>query len=66
MVFFTPVILLMTQLAAPADPGVLVLERGVETFVGAVIGIAVAVLVQAPRLTSRTRIASRRGGADPT
>lgn len=59
MVFFTPVILLMTQLAAPADPGVLVLERGVETFVGAVIGIAVAVLVQAPRLTSRARLTSR-------
>lgn len=50
MVFFTPVILLMTQLAAPADPGVLVLERAVETFVGAVIGIAVAVLIQAPGL----------------
>lgn len=66
MVFFTPVILLMTQLAAPADPGVLVLERAVETFVGAGIGIAVAVLVQARRPTSRLRIASPRGGADPT
>ena len=66
MVFFTPVILLMTQLAAPADPGVLVVERGVETFVGAVVGIAVAVLVQSRRTTSRARIASPRGGADQT
>ena len=49
MVFFTPVILLIAQLAAPMDPGVLVLERAVETFVGAVIGIAVAVVVQRHR-----------------
>ena len=44
MVSFTPVILLMTQLAAPADPQVLILERGVETVVGAVVGILVVVL----------------------
>ncbi len=49
MVFFTPVILLIAQLAAPMDPGLLVTERAVETFVGAVVGIAVAVLVRAPR-----------------
>ena len=49
MVFFTPVILLIAQLAAPMDPGVLVMERAIETFVGAVVGIAVAVLVRAPR-----------------
>ncbi|MFJ6453178.1 FUSC family protein [Paenarthrobacter sp. NPDC091669] len=49
MVFFTPVILLIAQLAAPVDPGVLVMERAIETFVGAVVGIAVAVLVRAPR-----------------
>ncbi len=46
MVSFTPVILLMTQLAAPADPYVLITERGVETVVGAVIGILVIVLVR--------------------
>ena len=46
MVSFTPVILLMTQLAAPSDPTVLILERGVETFVGAVVGILVAVAVR--------------------
>ncbi|TLM87988.1 FUSC family protein [Pseudarthrobacter sp. NamE5] len=46
MVSFTPVILLMTQLAAPIDPGVLILERGVETLVGALVGIAVVVLLR--------------------
>ena len=49
MVFFTPVILLIAQLASPMDPGVLVLERAIETFVGAVVGIAVAVLVRSPQ-----------------
>ncbi|MBT8160491.1 FUSC family protein [Arthrobacter sp. GN70] len=49
MVFFTPVILLMTQMAAPASPAVLIVERGAETFIGAVVGIAVAVLVQGRR-----------------
>lgn len=60
MVFFTPVILLMTQLAAPADPAVLVVERGVETFLGAVVGIAVAVLVQSRRATSGGGVADQR------
>jgi Fusaric acid resistance protein-like len=53
MVSFTPVILLMTQLAAPADPYVLITERGVETVVGAVIGILVIVLVRRRRRTAR-------------
>lgn len=46
MVSFTPVVLLITQLAAPIDPGVLILERGVETFVGAIVGILVVVTVR--------------------
>ncbi|MET3719606.1 MULTISPECIES: FUSC family protein [unclassified Arthrobacter] len=46
MVSFTPVILLMTQLAGPTDPLVLILERGVETCVGAVVGILVVVAVR--------------------
>jgi hypothetical protein len=46
MVSFTPVILLMTQLAAPADPYLLVAERAVETLIGAGIGIAVVILVR--------------------
>ena len=46
MVSFTPVILLMTQLAAPADPHLLVSERAVETLMGACTGIAVVILVR--------------------
>ena len=46
MVSFTPVILLITQLAAPMDPALLILERGVETLVGALVGIAVVVAVR--------------------
>ncbi|WLQ08365.1 FUSC family protein [Arthrobacter oryzae] len=49
MVSFTPVILLMTQLAAPADPRILIMERAVETVVGAVIGIAIIVLIRRRR-----------------
>ncbi|MBX7443928.1 MULTISPECIES: FUSC family protein [unclassified Arthrobacter] len=52
MVSFTPVILLITQLAAPADPQVLILERAVETLVGALTGILVVVAVR--RAGSRT------------
>ena len=46
MVSFTPAILLMTQLAAPMDPSLLILERGVETFVGALVGILVVLAVR--------------------
>ena len=49
MVSFTPVILLMTQLAAPADPRILVTERAVETLLGAVVGILVVVLIRSRR-----------------
>lgn len=48
MVSFTPVVLLMTQLAAPIEPSVLILERGVETLVGALVGILVVVTVKSP------------------
>ncbi|MBT2531001.1 FUSC family protein [Arthrobacter sp. ISL-48] len=50
MVSFTPVILLMTQLAAPIEPAVLILERGVETLVGALVGILVVVVVRRRRV----------------
>lgn len=46
MVAFTPVILLMTRLAAPADPAVLIRERGVESPVGALVGIGAVVAVR--------------------
>jgi Fusaric acid resistance protein-like len=47
MVFFTPVILLMTELAAPVDPGRLVTERAAETLIGALTGIAVVLIIRA-------------------
>ncbi|MFC9354296.1 FUSC family protein [Arthrobacter sp. NPDC057013] len=49
MVWFTPVILLMTQLASPADPQVLIVERAIETVVGAGTGILVVVLIRSRR-----------------
>ncbi|MGN6440503.1 MAG: FUSC family protein [Arthrobacter sp.] len=45
LVFFTPLILIMTELAHPTEPGILIAERGLETLIGAVVGMAVAVLV---------------------
>jgi uncharacterized membrane protein YccC len=71
MISFTPVILLIGQLAAPADPQVLVTERAVETLVGAAVGILVVVLIR-PRLIrygradgpggTRRSYFARRGG----
>ncbi|AMM22145.1 hypothetical protein AX769_00640 [Frondihabitans sp. PAMC 28766] len=43
LVAFTPLILIMTQLAHPADPLVLLRDRAVETTGGAIVGILVAV-----------------------
>jgi hypothetical protein len=60
MVSFTPVILLITQFAAPIDPGLLILERAVETLVGALAGILVVVAVR--RAGTRT-LASLLGRA---
>jgi hypothetical protein len=60
MVSFTPVILLMTQLAAPADPYLLITERAVETVVGAVIGIVVIVLIRRGNPGLRAFSAARR------
>jgi uncharacterized membrane protein YccC len=53
LVFFTPLILLMTYLASPADPGVLMGDRVVETVVGAAAGVLVAVCIREPRALRR-------------
>ena len=55
LTFFTPVILLMTQLASPIDPISLLTDRGWETLLGAVVGIAVVLLIRdrRPRGTVR-------------
>ncbi|MFE3541482.1 FUSC family protein [Nocardia sp. NPDC059177] len=44
--FFTPLIISMTELASPADPLTMLTDRGVDTLLGAAVGIAVAVLVR--------------------
>jgi len=48
MMFFTPAILLMSQLASPISRHVLVADRGLETLIGASIGMAVAIFVREP------------------
>ena len=64
MVSFTPVILLMTQLAAPDDPQVLITERAVETVVGAGVGILVVVLIRSRFIRwRRNRGPAPAGGA---
>lgn len=45
LTFFTPLILLMTQLAHPIPKAELLVDRGVETVIGAVVGIAVVLVV---------------------
>ncbi|MDQ0092853.1 FUSC family protein [Paeniglutamicibacter psychrophenolicus] len=49
LVFFTPLILVMTYLASPTDPGVLMADRAVETMVGAAAGVLVALCIREPR-----------------
>lgn len=46
--FFTPLILLLTELADPSDPWRMLLYRGVDTVIGVVVGVAVALLVRSP------------------
>lgn len=45
LTFFTPLILLMTQLAHPIPKADLLVDRAVETVIGAVVGIAVVLVV---------------------
>jgi uncharacterized membrane protein YccC len=42
--FFTPLILLMIELADPTDPLILVRDRAVDTLIGVIAGIGVAVI----------------------
>lgn len=46
--FFTPLIMLMTELADPTDPVRMLLYRGIDTVIGVVVGVAVALLVRSP------------------
>ncbi|MFJ5861875.1 hypothetical protein ACIQCM_10670 [Pseudarthrobacter sp. NPDC092439] len=60
MVSFTPVMLLISQLSAFINPGVLILERGVETLVGALVGIAAVVAVRRSGVAHAPRLIGRR------
>jgi hypothetical protein len=46
LVAVTPLALLMVHLAAPTPPGVLLADRGVETLIGVVVGLAVGYLTR--------------------
>jgi uncharacterized membrane protein YccC len=62
MVAVTPVILLITQLAAPEEPHLLIIERGIETFIGAAIGIAVILVSRRPAPQSEGAMPNRLPG----
>ncbi|WP_264031884.1 FUSC family protein [Cellulosimicrobium sp. SH8] len=53
MLTITPMALLMTSLAHPADPAGLALDRALDTVLGAVVGVLAVVLVH-PRTRPRT------------
>lgn len=52
MVFITPLALLMVQLAAPSDPGLLLRDRVLDTVIGVLIGTLVAIVSAALRRRS--------------
>lgn len=56
--FVTPLALLMIEAAAPTDPWALMLERLVETVIGAAVGIAFVLLVQLIRRKEEDRDAN--------
>jgi uncharacterized membrane protein YccC len=47
--FFTPLIMLMTDLAAPTEPLVLLTARGIDTIIGVAAAIAVSMLLPGAR-----------------
>lgn len=55
LAFFTPLILVMTQLAHPTDPVALIVDRAIETVLGAIVGMAVALAWPALRLVRTAR-----------
>lgn len=53
--FFTPLIMIMTELADPAEPVTMLVSRGLDTVIGVAAGIAAAALVAGPRSGHRVR-----------
>lgn len=56
LMFFTPMILLMTLLASPVDIEKLIGDRVLETMIGAVAGMLVAVFIREPRRTNHVQV----------
>lgn len=56
--FFTPLIMIMTALADPADPISMLLARGADTLIGVLAGVAAAALIP-----GRATLAGERGEA---
>lgn len=55
--FFTPLIMIMTELADPDDPITMLVSRGLDTVIGVAAGVAAAALVAGPRRPShRARV----------
>lgn len=55
--FFTPLIMIMTELADPDDPVTMLVSRGLDTLIGVAAGVAAAALVAGPRRPShRARV----------
>ncbi len=62
LVFFTPLIMLMTQLAHPVPRSMLIADRAVETLLGAGVGIAVVLVSYlVPRRRARVRSGTEPG-----
>lgn len=62
LVFFTPLILVMTQLAHPIDSQALIADRALQTTLGALVGIAVAAAAGWWRTGPRRGRGEARGG----
>ncbi|MFD4994208.1 FUSC family protein [Cellulosimicrobium cellulans] len=59
MLTITPMALLMTSLAHPADPAALALDRALDTVLGAVVGVLAVILVH-PRARARENLGTAR------
>jgi hypothetical protein len=55
LIFITPLALLMTELAAPTDPTALMVDRAIQTAIGALVGLSLVYLMHQRTLREKTR-----------